>query len=171
VYVALGRVWLEAAEDLSDPGDLRKALEALQPVATQPDASSETKGLYARALMLAGQYVEAEQVFREASQQFPIDPDVLPPYASVAQRLGHLDDARQALVGYSILVDDDRERRAHAARIADLSLQLNDAAAAVAWYQKCECLSGGDASLLARYADAQAKAGQLATVERQTQAR
>ncbi len=31
-------------------------------------------------------------------------------FASVAQRLGHLDEARQALVKYSVLVDEDRRR-------------------------------------------------------------
>ena len=79
-------------------------------------------------------------MFRQASQRFPTDPDVLPHFASVAQRLGHLDDARQALVRYSVLVDDDRDEAQHAVRIADLSMQLNDAAAAVAWYQKSDAL-------------------------------
>lgn len=161
VYAALGQVWLEAAEDRADPSDLRKALEALEPVASQPAASSESLGLYGRALALAGQHEQAEQVLRQASQRFPTDPQVLAHYASAAQRLGHLDDARQALVQYSILVDDDRDEAAHAARIADLSLQLNDTAAAVAWYQKSDALSAADASLLARLADAQERAGQI----------
>ena len=95
---------------------------------------------------------------------------MLPHFASVAQRLGHLDDARQALVKYSILVDDDRDEALHAAHIADLSMQLNDATAAVAWYQKSEALRTSDASLLARLADAQWRAGEtedaLATLQR-----
>jgi len=161
VYAALGQVWLDAAEERSDPSDLRKALEALEPIATQTTASSETLGHYGRALMLAGQHERAELVFRQASQRFPTDPDVLPHLASVAQRLGHLDDARQALVRYSILVDDDRDMASHAVRIADLSMQLNDAVSAVAWYQKSESLGTTDASLLVRLAEAQAKAGQV----------
>ena len=154
VYAALGQVWLEAAEDRADPSDVRKALEALKPVAAQPAASSETLGLYGRALALAGQHAQAELVLRQTSQRFPTDPEVLPHYASAAQRLGHIDDARRALVQYSILVDDNREESAHAAQIADLSLQLNDAASAVAWYQKSDALDAGDAALLARLADA-----------------
>ena len=161
VYAALGQVWLEAAEDRADPSDLRKALEALARVASLPAPSSESLGLYGRALALAGQHAQAEQVLRQASQRFPTDPDVLPHFASAAQRFGHFDDARQALVHYALLVDDDPDSAAHAARIADLSLQLNDAAAAVAWYQKSDALSAADASLLARLADAQARAGQL----------
>ena len=169
----LCRAWpglADAAEDGGDPSDLRKALEALEPVAAQPTASSETLGMYGRALMLAGRHDEAEAMFRQASQRFPTDPEVLPHFASVAQRLGHLDDARQALVKYSVLVDDDRDEASHAARIADLSMQLNDAAAAVAWYRQSDALRTGDASLLARMADAQWRAGEtedaLATLQR-----
>ncbi len=39
VYAALGQVWLEAAEDRGDPIDLRKAIEALEPIATQTTAT------------------------------------------------------------------------------------------------------------------------------------
>ena len=171
VYAALGQVWLEAAEDRGDSSDLRKALEALEQVATQSTASSETLGMYGRALMLAGRHAEAETILREASQRFPTDPDVLPHFASVAQRLGHLDEARRALARYSALVDEDhREEAMHAARIGDLSMQLNDAPAAAAWYQKSDSLRPSDASLLARMADAQSRAGQtesaLATIKR-----
>ena len=159
VYAALGEVWLETAEEYGDPSDLRKALEALEPVASQAPASSETLGMYGRALMLSGRHAEAEAMFRQASQRFPTDPAVLPYFASVAQRLGHLHEARQALVRYSALVDEDREEAVHAARIADLSMQLNDAQAAVVWYQKSDALRTSDASLLARLADAQSRLG------------
>ena len=161
VYAALGRVWLDTAEDRAEPGDVRQALEALGPVASQSTASSETLGLYARALVLDGRHAEAEQVFAEASRKFPTDPDVLPHYASVAERLGHLDEARQALARHSALVDDSRLEAAHAARIGHLSLKLNDAEAAAIWYQRSDALNGGDAVLLARLADAQARAGKV----------
>jgi tetratricopeptide (TPR) repeat protein len=163
VFSALGQVWLDAAEERGDPSDLRKALEALEPVAAQSTASSETLGMYGRALVLAGRHAEAEAIFRQASQRFPTDPEVLPYFASVAQRLGHLDEARQALVKYSVLVDEDADEAAHAARIADLSIQLNDAPAAAAWYQKADALRPSDASLLARMADAQSRAGHAET--------
>jgi tetratricopeptide (TPR) repeat protein len=170
VLAALGQVWLDAAEERGDPSDLRKALEALEPVAAQSTASSETLGMYGRALVLAGRHAEAEVIFRQASQRFPTDPDVLTHFASVAQRLGHLDEARQALVKYSVLVDEDSDEAVHAARIADLSMQLNDAPAAAAWYQKSDALRPGDASQLARMADAQARAGRaeiaLVTIKR-----
>jgi tetratricopeptide (TPR) repeat protein len=159
VYAALGEIWLEAAEEQRDPSDLRKALEALEPVATQSTASSATLGHFGRALVLAGQHERAEVVLKQASERFPTDPDVLPHLALVAQRLGHLHDAREALLRYSVLVDDDRQDASRAAWIGDLSVMLDDPVAAVAWYRKSEALGMTDASLLARLADAQAKAG------------
>ena len=161
VYVALGQVWLDAAEERGEPTDVRKALEALGPIALQPGATSETLGMYGRALMLASRYQEAAAVLKQAAERFPIDPEVLPHFASVAQRLGRLDEARQALVRYSILVDEDRDEAVRAAKIADLSMQLNDAASAVSWYQKSDALRTGDASLLARMAEAQSRTGQI----------
>jgi tetratricopeptide (TPR) repeat protein len=170
VLAAVGQVWLDAAEERGDPSDLRKALEALQRVATAANASSETLGHYGRALMLANQAAQAEVVFRQAAQRLPTDPEVLPHFAAVAQRLGHLDEARQALVKYSVLVDDDREQATHALRIAELSTQLNDPAAAVVWYQKSEALGASGPGVLVRLAEAQLKAGQVdsarATVQR-----
>jgi tetratricopeptide (TPR) repeat protein len=159
VFAALGQVWLQAAEDRGDPADVRKALEALERVAIQPTATSEILGMYGRALALAGEFDRAEQTLQRAAQRFPIDPGVLPPLARVAQQLGHLAEARQALLHYAVLVDDDRDGAAHAARIGDLSAQLNDAATAVVWYERSDALSPGDATQLARLADAQLKAG------------
>jgi tetratricopeptide (TPR) repeat protein len=161
VYAALGQVWLEAAENRGDKAALRKALEALAPVASQSSATSGVLGLYGRALALDGQDDRAEQAFKQAAQKFPTDPAVLPQFATVARRLGHLEDARQALVRYTVLVDDDPEQAAHAARIADLSLELKDATTAVSWYEKSEALSAPDAVLLAHLADAQSKAGHV----------
>ena len=160
VGAALGRVWLDAAEDEEDTGDVRRALEALEPIAKQSDATSYVLGLYGRALVLAGRQTQAMQAFRQASERFPLDPEVLTYYASTARRLGHLEEARQALVRYSLLLDDDKQKAAQAERIGDLSMAVGDAVAAVAWYQK-SAARGADGSLLARLAGAQAQSGQL----------
>jgi len=137
---------------------------------SQSGATSEILGLYGRALSLNGQYAEAEHAFKLASEKLPTDPAILPQLASVAQRLGHLDDARQALEKYAALVDDDRDQAAHALQIAELSLQLNDPASAATWYEKSAALGEPDANLLARLADAQLKAGRI-DAARQTLAR
>jgi superkiller protein 3 len=161
VYAALGQIWLETAEDRDDKSALRKALEALEPVASQASASSEILGLYGRALALNGQNAEAERAFKTAAETFPTDPTVLPQFASIARRLGHLEDARQALERYAMLVDDDHDQAAHAAQIGDLSLQLNDPASAVSWYEKSASLAVPDAVLLAHLADAQLTTGRV----------
>jgi tetratricopeptide (TPR) repeat protein len=161
VYTAVGEVWLDAAEGSGDRTEVRKALEALEPIATQASATSETLGLYGRALVLADRHAEAEQFFRRAAERFPTDPEVLPHYASVAQHQGHLAEARQALLRYTILADEDRHDAENAARIGDLSLQLNDTAAAIVWYEKSAAVAAPDAALLTRLAGAQAKAGHL----------
>src|SRR5438552_11477032 len=101
VYAALGQVWLRASEERGDKAALRKALEALEPVASQSSATSEILGLYGRALMLSGDNDLAEQAFKAASQRFPTDSSVLPRFASLAERLGHLEDAREALMRYA----------------------------------------------------------------------
>jgi tetratricopeptide (TPR) repeat protein len=161
VYAALGHVWLAAAEESRDPADLRKALEALEPVAAQSAASSETLGLFGRALMLAGQTARAEGVFKRAAQRFPVDPDVLPHYAAAAQRLGRLQEARQALTAYVALMDDDRERALRSAWIGDISMQLEDFPGAVSSYEKSAALGDADALLLTRLADALGRAGRV----------
>jgi predicted TPR repeat methyltransferase len=58
------------------------------------------------------------------------------------------------------LVDQDRHQAQRAATIADLSLALNDAGAALAWYEKSASLAPENASILARLADAQSRSGQ-----------
>ena len=103
---------------------VRKALEALEPVANQAGASSETLGLYGRALALAGQHAQAEQVFRQAAQRFPMDPEVLPHYASAAQRLGHLDEAQagaRSAIRFSWMTIAKKPRRPHASPICRCS--------------------------------------------------
>jgi tetratricopeptide (TPR) repeat protein len=165
VPAALGQVWIRAAETRGDPTDINKAIEALEPVATLPGATSQVLGLYGRALMLAGETARAEQILRQAAQRFPVDPDVLPEFSIAAQRMGHLQDARSSLVQYTALVDDDQEIATHAVRIADLSMQLNDAATAVQWYEKSAALARPDASQLAREAEALMKAGRQKEAE------
>ena len=49
VYEALGKVWLQNAEARDDPCALNKALEALDRIGTDPQASSDALTLYGRA--------------------------------------------------------------------------------------------------------------------------
>jgi uncharacterized protein HemY len=70
--------------------------------------------------------------------------------------------ARRALLDYRALEGDpsDAGRRASlAVRIADLSMQLRDGAAAVTWFQRAVEADGADAPLLVRVAEAQMLSG------------
>jgi len=104
VFTALGRVWLDAAEDQGDPVALSKAIEALAAVAEQPNASSETLTTYGRALLLWGSTDAAERVLRRATEQFPVEPVAFTYLASVARRLGHLAAAQEAEAKHAALV-------------------------------------------------------------------
>jgi Flp pilus assembly protein TadD len=150
-------VWLEMADTRVDA--LSKALEALEQVASDPGATSEALGLYGRALIKANQPEAAERVLQQAASRFPIDPAVLPRYADVAEQLGHHEAARGALVHYQALVPAGNTLARDAARIARLSMRLNQPVAAALWFQRAAGASPGDMSLMAQLADAQLRAG------------
>jgi tetratricopeptide (TPR) repeat protein len=160
---ALGRVWLQVAEAHGDRADaLSRALEALERAASSLTATSEIKGLYGRALMLSGQLEAAEQVFQQAIERYPLDPDALARLSDVAEKLGHADAARSALVDYVALVQPDPDAAAHAARIGALSLKIDDAAGALPWLQRALAATPDDPGVLASLADAQQRLGDRA---------
>ena len=77
VHAALGGLWLQVFEARRDPAALSKALEALERAASALSATSDTKALYGRALMLSGQFEAAEQLFQQAAERYPVDPSAL----------------------------------------------------------------------------------------------
>jgi tetratricopeptide (TPR) repeat protein len=106
VYVALGRVWLDMAEDRDDRVALDKAIEALQPHATAADASTDALTLYGRAMLLSGDATGAERALLRATSRAPVDPVAFRYLADAAERSGHRADARHARVRYAALVGD-----------------------------------------------------------------
>ncbi len=163
-YVALGRVWLERAQSRKDRMDLRKAVEALEE-AVGADDSSESLMLFGRALLLTGDDQTAERILREAAAKLPVDPLAFYYLADAAERRGHLDDARRALLDYYALEGDREERRRRSAlarRIADLSVRTNDLSGAAAWYRHAADDQPADATLLVRLAEVQVRTGDRA---------
>ena len=161
-YVALGRVWLEIAQARSDRIALSKAIEALEG-AVGSDDSSEALTLFGRALLMTSDEETAERMLQDATQKQPVEPLAFSYLADAAERLGHYDVARRALLDYEVLRGDEvdaRRRSAHAARLGDLSLKLREPAAAAAYFLRAA--DGTDAGLLARAADAQFRAGERA---------
>jgi tetratricopeptide (TPR) repeat protein len=160
VYRALGQVWLDRAQAHNDRVYLSKALEALNRVSSSPDAASDVLTLYGRALQLDGQLDAAERAFQQASTRYPIDLTSLVLYAAIAERQGHLDASRQALIDYvGLMVLEDTDAVSHAVRIASLSVRLNDAPTAVTWLEKAIRMAPDDVRVLAQLADAQIRMG------------
>jgi tetratricopeptide (TPR) repeat protein len=163
IYAALGRVWLEIAENRNDrPDALAKALEALERAASAPSATSETKTLYGRALLRGQQPEAAERVLQQATERYPADPEAFELYAQVAERLRHYDVARTSLLSYSALVGEDANFGDRARRIAELSLLANDLPAAIQWFGRASAAAPADVRPLAGLADAHARAGDTA---------
>jgi protein O-GlcNAc transferase len=96
VFTALGRVWLDFAENERDQEALDKAIAVLEPLAEQPTAASEALTMYGRALLLSGNLAAAEYELRRATEQFPIEPIAFTYLATAATRLGHVAAAQEA---------------------------------------------------------------------------
>jgi tetratricopeptide (TPR) repeat protein len=78
-----------------------------------------------------------------------VDPQTFLDLADAAQRLNHLDLAREALVQcHALMPDDDRGRTGRIVLIGDLSMRLNDVDSAVRWYERALASAPDDAELL-----------------------
>ena len=160
-YAALGHVWLAVAQSRGDRVALRKALEALTKAATRSDATSETLAELGRAWMMSGDAQEAERMLRQAVSRLPVPADAYLQLATVTERDGRIQDARDALMKYATLVGDAQSLAAVATQIADFSLRLGEPAAAVRWFDRAVDDAGPTSVLLARLADAAMKAGDI----------
>jgi tetratricopeptide (TPR) repeat protein len=169
-YVAIGRVWLEAAEAQRDRVALNKATEALEGAARRSPPGSEALLLLGRAQLLAGDLSTAERTLKQATAQFPIEPAALLQLAAVAERAGHLGTARDALMRYTAISGDGMAPRERALHLGDLSLRLNESAAAAGWFAKAAESPSAPPSTFARLAESQFRigdqAGALASVVR-----
>src|SRR5262249_18860580 len=127
-----------------------------------PDATSETLTAYGRALLEDGKPDLAEVQLRLATERYPVEPTAFLFYATVAEEKNHLDAARQSLIRYGALVNDEDQLVQRASRISTLSLRLNDAATARSWLQRAVGASPNDPALLASLAEAQLRLGERA---------
>jgi tetratricopeptide (TPR) repeat protein len=157
IYRALGKVWLERPRD--DGAFLSKARKALERVASSPAATSEMLTLYGRALLQQGDVDGAEHALQQATLRFPVDPQAFALYGSTAEKLNHLEPARQALIQYGGLTSNEIDLAPRASRIASLSLRLNDPDTAVTWLTRAAASSPNDIRLIVTLADAQIRAG------------
>jgi tetratricopeptide (TPR) repeat protein len=158
-YAALGHIWLTTALTRGDRIALKKAVEALRQAAGKPGVTSETMTELGRAWMLSGDYLAAERAFRQALARLPVPAEAFLHFATVTQRGGRIQDARDSLVKYAALVGDSRPLASVASQIADLSLRLGEPAVAVRWLDRAVDEGGPSPALLSRLADAALKAG------------
>jgi tetratricopeptide (TPR) repeat protein len=164
-YVALGRVWLEAAQGGADRIALSKAIGALEQ-AVGSDEGSEARTLFGRALLLTSDEEAAERILQDASTRQPVDPMAFYYLADASERLGHFDIARHALLDYQALHGDEpdtRRRLGQTMRLGDLSLRMNEPAAALAYFQRAAAEAPSDPSVLTRLADAEWRSGDVDT--------
>lgn len=162
VSVALGRVWLEAAETNDDPVALGKARDALERAVARDDDNSEALTLLGRALLRASDHVLAERVLQDATRREPIDAAAFFHLAEAAERCGDLEVARQALLNHRTLAGDDPDARRGAAvaeRIGTLSMRVGDPHAAALWYRRALEAGAAEVTLLVKLASAEAAAG------------
>jgi tetratricopeptide (TPR) repeat protein len=165
LYVALGRIWLVASRGGRDRIALSKAIEALEGAATSADETHEAQALFGRALYQAADVERAERVLQQSVSRLPVDPEAFVYLADAAEQLGHLADARAALLKYQALTGDDQSvaRQARrAARIGELSVKLGDYPTAVRWLARAVDGAPPTGRLLAELAGAQVRAGDLA---------
>ena len=160
VYIALGRIWLGAAESRNDRVALSKALQALEPVASRATASSDALTLYGRALFLWGQVDASERTLEQATSMLPAEPIAFFYLSGAAERRGHVSAARDALVKYVSLIDED-QKRLLSGHVAALSLRMNDPAAAIVWARRALDQAHPEPQLLEILADAQFRLGQV----------
>jgi tetratricopeptide (TPR) repeat protein len=155
-YGALGDVWLDVAIARGERVDLRKAIEALERAASAPTATSDVLTAYGRALLADDQLPAADRVLTRAMTLLPVDPQAFLESATVAERLGRLDDARVDLIKYTALAGQDPEFPTRALRIAALSNRLNDPATAVTWLTRAAASAPDDGRITAALVEAQA---------------
>lgn len=161
-YVALGRVWLEAAETRPDRVALSKAIEALEGAIAAGANSSEALTLLGRAMLLANDPEPAERMLQDATARLPVDEEAFVYLAHAAERLGHADLARRALISYRTLAAEDSPSLARVAapeRIADLAARAGDWREAASWYRAAATSGVVTAPLLGRLADAEWRSG------------
>ncbi len=159
VHSALGRVWLQTAEARGDRTALHKALEALEVVRAQASADSTSLTVLARALVLDGRLLHAEQTLQDATVYEPVDPAAYALLADVAEQLKHYGVARDAWLKHAFLTGDPSGRSV-AVHLGELSMSLGEPQVAVVWLERAVgTLSKPDATLLVRLAEAQAQAG------------
>jgi tetratricopeptide (TPR) repeat protein len=166
VYAAIGQIWLDAAEARGDRAALAKALESLTMAAARVDAGGTTFMLLGRAWLLAGDVDTAERYLRQSVARLPAPPEAYRYLGTAAERLGRIEQARDALLRYATLVGDATPLADVSVRIADFSLRLDDPYSALYWLDRAINETGPTLPLLTRMAEAHLALGRTEEARR-----
>lgn len=156
---ALGRVWLEQAERRDDRVALAKALEALGAAATRGAVSGAVLADLGRAWLMAGDLAEAERTLRQAVARRPAEPSAFLDLASVAERQGRPQEARDALLQHLGLIGDGAPVGPLALRVAELSVRIGEPRRAIRWAERAIAEAGESGDALAVLAEAALNVG------------
>ncbi len=151
LQLAVGRVYLLRAErgNGRDTDAIRRARAVIEHALAGASPRSEGLALYGRALYLDGDDRGAERALREAVSTSPVAPEAFAYLADAAERLGHDDIARDALMNFDTLHGDTvkpASRLARAQRIGELSLRIDDSRTALEYLTRA--YDGGERSAL-----------------------
>lgn len=157
VLLARGRVNLTAADQYRRRGAAAIALRDIEHALGGTVRRSEGLALFGRALYLSGQDEESVRILREAVATTPVQRQAFAFLADASERLGHVLDARDALLDLEALeggtVSAD-QRAARAARIGRLSLDGLDYRTAADYLSRAVTRRPNDASSHSRLAQA-----------------
>ena len=148
-YGALGRVWLDAAESRRDTVALRKAVEALSTAASHSEVASEIVTDLGRAWLLSNDLGAAERALRQAIAKLPVAADAYLHLATITERDGRVQEARDSLLRYAAIVGDHKPLAGIATRIARHSLHLGEPDLALKWIDRAINEAGPTPALLA----------------------
>lgn len=165
IQLALGRVYIARAERTADRISVARALQALEKALGGHARRSEGLALFGRALSLSGDDAGAERILREAVATSPVDPEAFGFLADVSERLGHFEEARDALKTLDVLQGDTATSETRAARVRRLGLlsrRANDFTAAVDFLSQAIAAGREDALTLGELAQARLGLGDYA---------
>ena len=164
VTLALGRVQLARAERNGDRAAAGRALVLLEKALGGTARRSEGLALFGRALYLTGDAAGAERLLQDAVATSPIDPEAFGFLADAAERLGHAEVARDALLALDALEGDtasNDRRTARARRVGGLAVQAGDWRVALESLTVATEAGYADASTLGLLARAQWQTGDV----------
>ncbi|MBA2604094.1 MAG: tetratricopeptide repeat protein [Acidobacteria bacterium] len=168
-YLALGRIWRDAAEGDGGRDAWSRSVAAYEKaVALEPSGTALSELARVRLSVLGP--AAAERDLQRAVAALPADASVFLLIAEGAGRAGDAQAERRALVEYQALTGEHPRQTQMDQRIGDLSIRLGEPHVAAGWYTRAAGTSRTPAPLLVKAAEAALLAGDHASARSAVQA-